>query len=468
MAELDQVALEGIAELLRSSIGLSSASVGRRTLEQAVQHRMKEVSVPDARSYLWKLQSEPRELQSFVDEIVVPESWFFREVTPFECLRLFCRARLAEGPGRKKLRLLSVPCSRGEEPYSMAMTLLDMGVLPEQFEIVGCDVSSGSLDVAKRGLYRTLAFRERTETTERLERKHFHDEGGERRLDASVRALVHFRRENLSAVDFLKGEAPFDVVFCRNLLIYLTEEARKIALSHLGRLLAPGGLLYFGHSECRHGRQMGLVSWHGQFPASFSRQANTPKRPTSPGVADARRPSGGSSPVAKNFGVPGASDATAPLESSFAVARTSDPQVTAPKFTAPKFTAPKFTAPKFTDPKVTDPTSTQVGAIAEGVAKARDLADRGLLQEAESCCQRLQATHRFDPDVLCLRGVIKQASGEMHAAEQFFQQALFVVPDHREALTHLMLLSKINGNAAQAANYQRRLDRIPARDTFKP
>lgn len=447
MAELDQMALEGIAELLRSSIGLSSASVGRRTLEQAVQHRMKELSVADARSYLWKLQSEPRELQCFIDEVVVPESWFFREVTPFECLRLFVRARLAEDPGRKKLRLLSVPCSRGEEPYSMAMTLLDMGLTPQQFEIVGCDVSSGSLDVAKRGLYRSLAFRERTEIAERLEQKHFQVEGGERRLDASVRGLVQFRRENLSSVDFLRGEAPFDVVFCRNLLIYLTDEARRVALSHLGRLLAPGGLLYFGHSECRHGRQMELVSWHGQFPASFSRPSNTSKRPMSPWEVDARRPSGSALPVAKTPGVPWSTGPSASGGLSSVAARASDPKVA--------------------DPKAAEPPKTQGAGIAEGVAKARDLADRGLLQEAESYCQRLQVTHRFDPDVLCLRGVIKQASGEMHAAEQFFQQALFVVPDHREALTHLMLLSKNNGNAAQAANYQRRLDRI-ARDTLKP
>lgn len=452
MAELDQVALEGIAELLRSNIGLSSASVGRRTLQQAVQHRMKELSVADARSYLWKLQSEPRELQCFIDEVVVPESWFFREVTPFECLRLFVRARLAEDPGRRKLRLLSVPCSRGEEPYSMAMTLLDMGLTPQQFEIVGCDVSSGSLDVAKRGLYRSLAFRERTEIAERLEQKHFQVEGGERRLDASIRGLVQFRRENLSAVDFLRGEAPFDVVFCRNLLIYLTDEARRVALSHLGRLLAPGGLLYFGHSECRHGRQMELVSWHGQFPASFSRPSSTPKRPMSPAEVDAWRPSVNALPVAKTPGVPWSIGPSASSGLSSVAARASDP---------------KLADPELADPKVAESPKTQVAGIAEGVAKARDLADRGLLQEAESYCQRLQVTHRFDPDVLCLRGVIKQASGEMHAAEQFFQQALFVVPDHREALTHLMLLSKNNGNAAQAANYQRRLDRI-ARDTFKP
>ena len=127
------------------------------------------------------------------EEVVVAESWFFRDPQVFPFVRRFV-ATLAALPGRQPVRILSAPCAAGEEPYSLAMALLEAGLVPEQFSIDAIDVSQAALDRARRGVYSANAFRNADLS---FRDRWFRSERAGSVLDEAVRRCVHFDRANL-------------------------------------------------------------------------------------------------------------------------------------------------------------------------------------------------------------------------------------------------------------------------------
>lgn len=426
------------ADLLRQRIGLNSDSVGRQSLQHAVRQRMSALQMEESFHYLSKLQTDPMEWREFIEEILVPESWFFREVSPFECARLFVQQALKQESPRTKLRFLSVPCSRGEEPYSLAITLLDAGLLPNQFEIVACDLSEKSLAIARRGLYRAISFREEDQISKRLTARYFQRRHKEWELSFSVRSTVSFRQANLATNDFLMDHFSFDMIMCRNLMIYLTEDARRIALGHFKRLLSPGGLLYFGHSECRLGTQFGFAAWDKRFPAAFTLSPQSckgsPFQQSSNTSPLPHEPSRRASKIEYAWN-------RRPQADSLSEAARVSPTVT------------------LSPQGFMEPNEQPHGELA----RARDLANQGQLEAAQALCNKLQLTNAYDADLLCLQGLIQQAFGNSEVAETYYHKSLFVEPNHLESLTHLMLLHKLRGEPEQAMNYQRRLELAKSR-----
>ena len=177
---------------------------------------------------------------------MVPESWFFRDARPFEVFREFARAGWLVDPARPPLSALSVPCAGGEEPYSIAMTLLEIGLPPGRFRVDAVDVSARSLARAIAGVYGPNSFRG---VDGPIRSRYFRDQGGAFTIDPAVRSSVRFHLGNLLDPALLADRPAFDVVFCRNLLIYLDAPARAAAFASIGRLLADGGLLFLGHAD---------------------------------------------------------------------------------------------------------------------------------------------------------------------------------------------------------------------------
>jgi chemotaxis protein methyltransferase WspC len=167
--------LPGIEAVLRNAIGLRGATLGADGIQRAVRERMRACGIRDECAYLDWLGQSTQKLDSLIERVVIPETWFFRDDQPYAALRGHVRDRWLRGAARAEpLRLLSLPCSTGEEPYSMAMTLLDLGMTPPQWRIDACDISEAALAKARAGVYgrhafpcRNLAFRAR----------YFHPEG---------------------------------------------------------------------------------------------------------------------------------------------------------------------------------------------------------------------------------------------------------------------------------------------------
>lgn len=186
-------------------------------------------------------------LIELVDAMATNHTSFFREPQHFAHLQAAIvpdvRARRVPVP----LRVWSMPCSTGEEPYSLAISLLDAG-LPSGFSILASDLSTKALARARAGVYRRQIV---AAVPKAVLLRHFErgvgQEDGLVRVSGAVRRHVAFRRLNL--IDLHDLGHRFDVIFCRNLLIYFDQPAQQRAILALERHLAPGGHLYISHSE---------------------------------------------------------------------------------------------------------------------------------------------------------------------------------------------------------------------------
>lgn len=205
------------SRFLQERIGLDSTSVGIAMIERAVRQRCTVAQARDLDDYWLMLQQSAPEQQALIEAVIVPETWFFRYPESFTALARLASARLGELNGARPLRILSLPCSTGEEPYSIAMTLLDAGIASHQFNVEGIDVSPHSIERARRGLYGRNSFRgARLDFRER----HFTVQAEDYLLSEQVRKQVQLRVGNVLDPALLAGGATYDFVFCRNLLIY--------------------------------------------------------------------------------------------------------------------------------------------------------------------------------------------------------------------------------------------------------
>ena len=207
---------------------------------------MTDLGLDDIGIYECRVRESESELQSLIEEVVVSESWFFRDERPFQWFREYVRARWLDDPHRPPLRILSLPCAGGEEPYSIAMTLRDLGLPARRFHIDAVDVSAAPPgDCPPWGLLVQCIPRCRPWFTSRY--FHEHPEGYE--LDSTIRSTVRFIQASVLDPRLLEGSAPYDVVFCRNLLIYLEAKSRLHVSAAIERLLAADGRAL--HRPCR-------------------------------------------------------------------------------------------------------------------------------------------------------------------------------------------------------------------------
>ena len=234
-----------ISDWFSDHTGISPAILGDHTLRWAVNRRMEASGEAYNHNYFRKLLQSEAEQEALVELLVVPETWFFRDRQPFLELATWARERLAAQAEATPLRLLSAPCSSGEEPYSMAITLLDHQVPSRLFHIDAIDICAAALDRARRAIYSRYSFRGVTVTEQE---RHFKDCPEGWVLNPNVRRCVHFRQGSLSRC-LEQMTSPYDVIFCRNLLIYLQAAAADSLLASIGQLLKPGGLLVVGAAE---------------------------------------------------------------------------------------------------------------------------------------------------------------------------------------------------------------------------
>ncbi len=241
-----------VEEQLRQRIGLDPGSTGPGLVARAARARMSALGMIETEvdRYHEILSRSDCEFQALVEEVVVPESWFFRDERPFELLARRAVSGWLVDSSREPLRVLSVPCAGGEEPYSIALALIDRGLPTSRFHVDGLDVSRIVLETARRGVYTANSFRSRDLS---FRDRHFRLTPEGYVLAAEVKSVVDFHAGNLLDPTLFANRPQYDMIFCRNLLIYFDEPARKQAIASLDRLLSPRGLLFVGHAE-----QLGL------------------------------------------------------------------------------------------------------------------------------------------------------------------------------------------------------------------
>lgn len=404
--------MKAIELVLSREIGLAVRSIGSNALAAAVLVRMEELGIQARAEYAARLEIDAAERRALVEEIVVSETWFFRDEEVFRTLQRHVRgAWQAAHPGRV-LRVLSIPCATGEEAYSVVMLLLELGLSPEQFEVVAVDVSERALAVARQGSYGRNSFRG---TSAASRRHYFEAAGDELRLVPAVRSAVTFSQGNVLNAYPVWSRAPFDVIFCRNLLIYLDAEARARALDNLKRWLAADGILFAGHAETLDTMDAGLKPLDRAVHFAYVKRGND--------AAPARVP--------------------------------------APPQPAPRAVPKRQASSAAAKPARAAPLLASVPAASsvDPLANALDLANRGRVEEAARLCERHLTEQGASAEAYCLLGVVKQAAGDGAAAMECFDKALYLDPRHYEALVHLALLCEQRGDRGRAENLRRRAER---------
>jgi chemotaxis protein methyltransferase WspC len=410
--------LTRVEALLKQSFGLDAASIGSSAIERAVQQRATSCGFSDLALYWQHLQAAPAELQELIEAVVVPETWFLRDRESFAALGQLAGElhRRSTGDGAA-LRLLSLPCATGEEPYSMAITLLEAGVPAERFIIDAVDISSQALALARRAEYGRNAFR----GTEPAFRERYFSRAEDRYLlNDAVRRQVRCRQGNLLSGDLLPGEPPYDIVFCRNVLIYFDRPTQQQALAVLTRLLKPEGVLFVGPSETA------LLLRHDfqslKLPLAFAF-----RRGAAPAAAPVR-------PVAPR--------------------KTAPPPATRPRPVPTTAARPALDsaagAPRAAQP--TDP-----------LATATQLADQGRLAEAKQLCSDYLRAHPSSAHALHLLGLVHDAQGDAVRAGDCYRKALYLDPQHQEAMLHLAFLLEKQGELSESQRLQQRAGRLQQR-----
>jgi chemotaxis protein methyltransferase CheR len=182
-----------------------------------------------------------------IDAMTTNETLWFRDNSPYASLRELCTAFGAElrAGKRSKLRIWSAACSTGQEPYSIAITILEAGIRPEQVEIIATDISSTALFMAKLARYDAIAINRGL--TPEMRDRYFTPEGRVWALSDKVKRMVTLKKMNLQESFISIGKC--DIVFCRNVLIYFSEAFKKDIFTRLAALLRPAGYLFIGASE---------------------------------------------------------------------------------------------------------------------------------------------------------------------------------------------------------------------------
>lgn len=373
---------ESIRQRLIREVGFKEEYLEARTLRWAARERMSALGIDDESGYWRYLAGNHDEIDALRDLSLVPETSFFRDQIPFEFLPTwFSQRREADRP----IRILSAPCSTGEEPYSIAMSLVAAGASLTAFKIDALDISQSVLHTARRAIYPRSRLRNLPAGF--LDR-YFTKTGADRQIVPELQHAVTFTKANLTDSDFPRARTPYDCVFCRNLLVYLTDAGRQQVLANITHILAPEGLLVVGHAEASYLGRGG--NWISVPPVgAFSFQQRKVPSP--------------------------AMEKPLPTTAHRTFVRDRHPGVD----------------------KVSNFRRSAGRASPTTLDRIEQLADAGRLEEAATLCEDVMK--HFEPNgrACYLLGIIRSATGRTAEAHELFEKAVQLDPDNLDFRMHL-------------------------------
>jgi chemotaxis protein methyltransferase WspC len=417
------IALVDFERVVEETAGLNANSIGSSTIERGVRERQHAIAARDLQEYWTQLTEDDGERQALIEAIVVPETWFFRDAAAFTALQQFAQCEWSPAPGDRVMQVLSLPCSTGEEPYSIAMALLDAGLAPSRFRVRAVDISQRSLAHARRGVYGQGAFRGKDLD---FRERHFTTTQHGQALSRRVRQQVRFQHGNLFAPGLFHAGEVFDVVFCRNLLIYFNQSTQERAVACLTRFLAPHGMLFVGSAET--GVLLNHPYLSAKLPRAYAFRRTEPRPSPTVHATTLRR-----------------AVSVRPRVAPTPRTRTHVPPTGA---VAPRSSAP----PRSADTRQVD-----------RIAQALKLANEGRFAQAAVYCEEQLRVGGPAPQAFHLLGLVRDATGDKAAAVECYRKALYLDPAHAEALIHLALLMEEQGRAAEARLLRDRFERLQPR-----
>jgi chemotaxis protein methyltransferase CheR len=239
-----------ISEIVRQGSGINLSKDKSYLIESRLMPVTKKFSCADLSELFNKMKShnDAEIVTAVIEAMTTNESLFFRDIKPFEQFKSIVMPRLIEkNPTQSNFRIWSAACSTGQEPYSLAMTILENleWSYKYKFEIIASDLSSKVLNKAISGTYSQFEVQRGMPISMLL--KYFKQEGEDWIINDKVKAMVNYKKINL--MENFSEVGLFDVVFCRNVLLYFETETKIKILHKISKILNPNGVLILGGSE---------------------------------------------------------------------------------------------------------------------------------------------------------------------------------------------------------------------------
>lgn len=392
---------ESVRQRLEKYIGLDPKVFHEHHLEYVWKKRMSEKGFSQDDVFAEILLNREEELWELGDEIYTPATWLFRHAAAFDYLESWVRERWIPqfSASGEILKILSYPCASGEEVHSLAIALHRAGLQANQFRVIGFDTRDYLLEKASRGVYSRASMRQ----SEFSGLESFFDTSAEDEmiLLPEVRESVRFVHYNpLNAHVEFQAHAPYDIVFCRNLLVYLAPSYRRLLTEHLLAHLKPQGYLFAGNADnlpAIDGR-FKLVGSKGSYAYQFDKNA---------------------APQPKRMDLDGG------LLNEFT------------------------------------PLDSIQYSRQETLKNARELVENGFAQEAEYICLEFLSKVGADAETFFLLGNIYDALNDSLRSEEAFRKCVYLENGHPEAFEALASLSEKRGHQTHARELRKRGTRAP-------
>ena len=243
--------VQRFCEFLYRRTGMSFSESKRYFIDRRLEERIAATGSASFQTYFSLLRADAdHEIEHLINSFTVNETYFYREDAQLRCMT---SDMLNDIVGRKaagdSIRIWSLPCSTGEEPYSIALWLMENWPQVDSYniEIVGSDIDTRALKAAAEGIYGDRAL---MRLSPAIVSRYFTRLGeGRYQIDEGLRGSIEFSRINLIDSADMARQRDFDLVFCRNVLIYFDDASRRVAAENLYDCLRPGGYICLGHSE---------------------------------------------------------------------------------------------------------------------------------------------------------------------------------------------------------------------------
>jgi len=382
------MSLEIIEKWLFEKTGVLSERVGLEQIKQAVLSRMAENECLSIDEYIVLLTSSEGEYDAFIAKVMVSETWFFRDEVPYHFLSEVVKQwmKVESSP----CHILSIPCSSGEEPYSIAITLSALGMDKRKYVVDAMDINREIIEKARKGVYRIHSFRGKDKKFMGL---YFKKKEEEYHLDNAIKDRVNFSIGNVLDLDNICAGRFYDIIFCRNLLIYYDQKTQFQVLKKIHHRLRKNGILFAGHAEANSTLNKYFISVGPLGAFAFTKRKITPDQ--------------ASDNIEKNF------------------------------FLKKKHESNKLKIKnKDAHSSVHRKDGSDNHSIAELALKIEKIANNGDLEEASRLCQ-IVLSDSMDPEIYYICGLVMEAKREPHSAEALFRMALTLDPEHYNVLTHL-------------------------------
>ncbi|WP_233262066.1 CheR family methyltransferase [Vitiosangium sp. GDMCC 1.1324] len=411
MERLDEATLGGLESVLRAACGMVLAPSVRRSLGTALTRAAESQGIPTSDFLQRVLARDTSAVESFIGYAVIGETYFFRHPEQLRELGRLASTHLGS------FLVWSAGCASGEEPYSIAMSLLEAGLSPEHIRVVGTDVSGRALEKARQATYSPWSVR-RMEPE--LEKRFLSLKPESVTVPAEVRARVEFRRHNL--VTDPPPVSSANAVFCRNVLIYFPPEVIPTVMERLVLALAPGGWLFLSPAELPFSKGLGLEEREVDGLPVL--------RKPFPGERIPERPS---SRFARSGPIRVVARSSSPLRRMSPARGT--PAISSPVPTpAPVAPASQVPPPASPIPAAQPPAGPSVPQVMEQATAAARAGQFDLAEELA-----LMAARELTPEAYLLLAMMYEGRGDVQGAVAAVRKALYLEP--QLAIGHAMLVA---------------------------